>query len=67
MTIFPEGMCVYHMCAWYHRSQRRVSDHLKLELGVIVSLYMGTGKQPQVLCKTASAFHHLAVYQASTF
>lgn len=36
-----------HMCVYVHRSQKRMSDPLELELEVVLSQYAGVGNQAQ--------------------
>lgn len=35
-------MSLHHMNAWYHVSQKRVLDPLKLELQMVMSYHVGT-------------------------
>jgi hypothetical protein len=43
ISVLPEYMCVYHM-PYAHKSQKRVSDFLELELQTVVSYHVGAGK-----------------------
>lgn len=49
LSVLPAYMSVGHMCAWHHRSQKRVLDPLGLELETDVRHHVNAGDQAQVL------------------
>jgi hypothetical protein len=42
MSVLLTCTSVHHICSWY-RGQKRVSDPLELQLGMVVSHHVGTG------------------------
>lgn len=51
-------MCVYHVCAWTHRNQRRALDPTELELQRLVSPQVGAGNQAQNSARATSVLSH---------